>query len=359
MRFSLATGAIALTIAVASCAPATETPAVTAQAAAEDATVTDAKAFMARAESELSDISDEASLVFWNQATNITGETNAAAADVGARATKLAVSLANQSKTFDIDALPSDLARKFTRLRAGITIPAPSTEGAAEELSSITTGLDAAYATGRFTYKGKDLTLDELSTIIETSRDPEELKAVWEGWRTISPAMKDDYARMVEIANQGARELGYASLDQMWLSNYDMAPEEMEAQVDRLWGQVKPLYSELHCYARTKLNAQYGDDVQPGTGPIRADLLGNMWAQDWSGIYDLVKTHTPGPSYNLTARLVERGYDPIRMVKTGEALFTSLGLAPLPQTFWERSMITRPADREVICHASAWNLDNK
>lgn len=359
MRFSLATGAIALTIAVASCAPATETPAVTAQAAAEDATVTDAKAFMARAESELSDISDEASLVFWNQATNITGETNAAAADVGARATKLAVSLANQSKTFDIDALPSDLARKFTRLRAGITIPAPSTEGAAEELSSITTGLDAAYATGRFTYKGKDLTLDELSTIIETSRDPEELKAVWEGWRTISPAMKDDYARMVEIANQGARELGYASLDQMWLSNYDMAPEEMEAQVDRLWGQVKPLYSELHCYARTKLNAQYGDDVQPGTGPIRADLLGNMWAQDWSGIYGLVKTHTPGPSYNLTARLVERGYDPIRMVKTGEALFTSLGLAPLPQTFWERSMITRPADREVICHASAWNLDNK
>lgn len=363
MRFSLATSAIALTIAVASCAAPKETLAETTPAAtetvAEDTTITDAKAFMARAESELSDMSDEASLVFWNQATNITDETNAAAAEVGARATKLAVSLANESKTFNIDDLPPDLARKFTRLRAGITIPAPSTEGAAEELSNITTGLDAAYGTGTFNYKGKDLTLDELSTIIETSRDPEELKAVWEGWRTVSPAMKDDYARMVEIANEGARELGYASLDQMWLSNYDMPPEEMEAEVDRLWGQVEPLYDELHCYARTKLNAQYGDDVQPKTGPIRADLLGNMWAQDWSGIYDVVKTDTPGPSYNLTERLVEKGYDPIKMVKTGEAFFTSLGLAPLPQTFWERSMITRPADREVICHASAWDLDNK
>ncbi len=363
MRFSLATSTIALTIALSGCAAAKdalqETTPVAAESVTESATVTEARAFMARAESELSDMSDEASLVFWAQATNITDETNAAAAEVGARATKLSVSLANDSKKFNLDDLPADLARKMTRLRAGITIPAPSTEGAAEELAKITTGLDATYGTGTFNYKGKDLTLDELSTIIETSRDPEELKAVWEGWRTVSPAMKDDYARMVEIANEGARELGYPSLDQMWLSNYDMAPEEMEAEVDRLWGQVEPLYNELHCYARGRLNAQYGDDIQPKTGPIRADLLGNMWAQDWSGIYDVVKTDTPGPSYNLTARLVEKGYDPLKMVKTGEGFFTSLGLAPLPATFWERSMITRPEGREVVCHASAWDLDNK
>ena len=363
MRFSLATSAIALTIAVASCAAPKETLAettpVTTETVAEDTTIADATAFMARAESELSDMSDEASIIFWNQATNITDETNAAAAEVGARYTKLAVSLANESKKFNLADLPPELARKMTRLRAGITIPAPSTEGAAEELSAITTDLEAKYGTGTFNYKGKDLTLDELSTIIETSRDPEELKAVWEGWRTVSPAMKDEYARMVEIANEGARELGYPSLDQMWLSNYDMPPEEMEAEVDRLWGQVEPLYKELHCYARNRLNAQYGDDIQPKTGPIRADLLGNMWAQDWSGIYDVVKTDTPGPSYNLTARLVEKGYDPLKMVKTGEGFFTSLGLAPLPATFWERSMITRPEGREVVCHASAWDLDNK
>ncbi|WP_035540587.1 M2 family metallopeptidase [Hyphomonas oceanitis] len=363
MRLSLATSAIALTVALASCtAPKEtlrETTPVAAETTTESPTVTEARAFMARAESELSDMSDEASLVFWAQATNITDETNAAAAEIGARATKLSVSLANESKKFNIDDLPPDLARKMTKLRGGITIPAPSTEGAAEELSKITTDLDAKYGTGTFNYKGKDMTLDELSTIIETSRDPEELKAVWEGWRTVSPAMKDEYARMVEIANEGAQELGYPSLDQMWLSNYDMAPEEMEAEVDRLWTQVEPLYKELHCYARTRLNAQYGDDVQPKTGPIRADLLGNMWAQDWSGIYDVVKTDTPGPSYNVTQRLLEKGYDPIKMVKTGEAFFTSLGFEPLPETFWERSMITRPEGKEVICHASAWDLDNK
>jgi peptidyl-dipeptidase A len=363
MRLSLATSAIALTVALASCtAPKEtlqETSPVAAEATTESPAVTEARAFMARAESELSDISDEASLVFWAQATNITDETNAAAAEVGARATKLSVSLANESKKFNIDDLPQDLARKMTKLRAGITIPAPSTEGAAEELSTITTDLEAKYGTGTFNYKGKDMTLDELSTIIETSRDPEELKAVWEGWRTVSPAMKDEYARMVEIANEGAVELGYPSLDQMWLSNYDMAPEEMEVEVDRLWSQVEPLYKELHCYARTRLNAEYGDTVQPKTGPIRADLLGNMWAQDWSGIYDVVKTDTPGPSYNVTQRLVEKGYDPIKMVKTGEAFFKSLGFAPLPETFWERSMITRPEGKEVVCHASAWDLDNK
>ncbi|MEH6696636.1 MAG: M2 family metallopeptidase [Hyphomonas sp.] len=363
MRLSLATSAIALTVALASCAAPKETLQETTPVAVETSTksdtVAEARAFMARAESELSDMSDEASLVFWAQATNITDETNAAAAEVGARATKLQVSLANESKKYNIEDLPADLARKMTKLRAGITIPAPSTEGAAEELSKITTDLDAKYGTGTFNYKGKDMTLDELSTIIETSRDPEELKAVWEGWRTVSPAMKDEYARMVEIANEGAVELGYPSLDQMWLSNYDMPPEDMEAEVDRLWGQVEPLYKELHCYARTKLNAQYGDDVQPKTGPIRADLLGNMWAQAWSSIYDVVKPETPGPSYDLTARLVEKGYDPIKMVKTGEAFFTSLGFEPLPETFWERSMITRPEGREVVCHASAWDLDNE
>ena len=339
--------------------PAAEVP---APPIAEDTgEVAEARAFLERADAELGAMSKEISPVFWEQATNITDETNAAAAEAGARATKLAVSLANESKQFkDVD-LPPDLARKMQRLQSGVTIPAPSTEGAAEELSQITTGLEATYGTGTFTYKGEALNLDQLSTIIETSRDPEELKTVWEGWRTVSPPMKDDYARMVEIANEGARELGYDNLKTMWLSNYDMPPEEMAAEVERLWGQVEPLYEELHCYVRAELNAEYGDEVQPATGPIRADLLGNMWSQGWSSIYPVVAPEgLPGQGYDLTAELVEADYDPIKMVETGEAFFTSLGLAPLPETFWERSMIVRPpAPREVVCHASAWDLDDE
>lgn len=325
-----------------------------------DTDVAAVEAFLDRADAELGQMSKEISPVFWEQATNITDETNAAAAEAGARATKLAVSLANESKQFNDVELPPELARKMKRLQSGVTIPAPSTDGAAEELSQITTGLEATYGTGTFTYKGEELNLDQLSTIIETSRDPEELKAVWEGWRTISPPMKDDYARMVEIANEGARELGYDNLKTMWLSKYDMPPEDMAVEVDRLWSQVEPLYEELHCYVRAELNEQYGDAVQPATGPIRADLLGNMWSQQWSNIYPVVKPEgLPGQGYDLTEELVAADYDAIRMVETAEGFFTSLGLAPLPETFWERSMIVRPEDREVVCHASAWDLDDE
>ena len=326
----------------------------------ENTRVAEARAFLERADAELGQMSKEVSPVFWEQATNITDETNAAAAEAGARATTLAVSLANESKQFNDVDLPPDLARKMKRLQSGVTIPAPSSEGAAEELSKITTGLEATYGTGTFTYKGEELNLDQLSTIIETSRDPAELKVVWEGWRTVSPPMKDDYARMVEIANEGAQELGYDNLKTMWLSKYDMPPEEMAAEVDRLWGQVEPLYEQLHCYVRAELNEEYGDAVQPANGPIRADLLGNMWSQSWSNIYPLVQPEgLPGQGYDLTEELVEADYTPIRMVETAEGFFTSLGLAPLPETFWERSMIVRPDDREVVCHASAWDLDDE
>jgi peptidyl-dipeptidase A len=327
---------------------------------AESTEVAEARAFLERADAELGQMSKEISPIFWEQATNITDETNAAAAEAGARATTMAVSLANESKQFNDVDLPADLARKMQRLQSGVTIPAPSTEGAAEELSQITTGLEATYGTGTFNYKGEDLNLDQLSTIIETSRDPEELRAVWEGWRTVSPPMKDDYARMVEIANEGAVELGYDNLKTMWLSKYDMPPEEMATEVDRLWSQVSPLYEELHCYVRAELNEEYGDDVQPATGPIRADLLGNMWSQQWSNIYPLVEPEgLPGQGYNLTDELIAADYDAIEMVETAEAFFVSLGLDPLPQTFWERSMIVRPEDREVVCHASAWDLDDE
>ena len=318
-----------------------------------------AKAFIADAEARLAENSEFAGRTAWNQATNITFDTSLLLSLASAESTKLSVEIANATKQFEGVDLPADLARKMQILRSGIVIPAPSTAGAADELAKITTKLDSTYATGTFNYKGEDLNLDQLSTIIETSRDPEELKAVWEGWRTVSPAMRDDYGRMVEIANQGATELGFPNLADMWLSNYDMAPEDMSAEVERLWGQVEPLYKELHCYVRAELNDHYGDEVQPAGGPIRADLLGNMWAQSWSGIYPLVAPETAAESYDLTAILEEKGFDAVQMVETGESFFSSLGMRELPETFWERSQIVRPRDREVVCHASAWDLDNE
>ena len=318
-----------------------------------------AAAFVAGAEQRLADLSEEAARIQWTRATNITHDTMWLESRINAEFTELQVELANGAARFNDVEVPADVRRKLNLLRLGIVLPAPNRPGAASELAEITTRLDSTYATGKFEHKGQQITLDEATILMAESRDPAETRALYEGWRTVSPQMAPDYARMVEIANEGSRELGFADTGAMWRAGYDMEPDAFAAETDRLWEQVKPFYENLHCYVRSRLNAKYGDEVQPDTGPIRADLLGNMWSQQWGNIYDVVAPATAGGSgYDLTELLREHDYDAVRMVKTGENFYTSMGLDPLPQTFWDRSMITRPRDREVVCHASAWNLDN-
>ena len=345
----------------ASMVSASADPAMTTTAEAEfPATAEGATAFVAQAEERLAALSEEAARIQWTRATNITFDTMWLESKINAEYTELQVELANGAARFNDVSVPADVRRKLNLLRQSIVLPAPNRPGAATELAEITTRLDSTYATGKFEFKGKPITLDEASLILADSRDPAETKALYEGWRTVSPVMAADYTRMVEIANEGSRELGYADTGALWRSGYDMDADAFAAETDRLWEQVKPFYDNLHCYVRTQLNEKYGDEVQPDTGPIRADLLGNMWSQQWGNIYDVVAPPSAGGSgYDLTELLVDAGYDARKMVETGEGFYTSMGLAPLPDTFWERSMITRPADREVVCHASAWDLDNE
>ena len=337
-----------------------QTTAPAAPAAATfPATPAGARAFVDAAEARLAELSEYAARVAWVRATYITHDTMWLESRANADYTELSVQLATEAARFNDVQVDEVTRRKLNILRQGIVLPAPNQPGAAAELAEITTRLDSTYATGKFTYDGRELTLNDAEEIIAESRDPEVTRAMYEGWRTVSPVMADDYTRMVEIANQGSRDLGFADTGAMWRSGYDMAPDAFAAETDRLWDQVRPFYENLHCYVRSRLNERYGDAVQPATGPIRADLLGNMWSQQWGNIYDVVApTNLPDSSYSLDDLLVEAGYDAERMVRTGEGFYTSLGLAPLPDTFWERSMITRPEDREVVCHASAWDLDN-
>ncbi|MFQ5671320.1 MAG: M2 family metallopeptidase, partial [Acidobacteriota bacterium] len=207
--------------------------------------------------------------------------------------------------------------------------------------------------------KGGDcLALEDLTRILARSRDPAKLLDAWRGWRTISPPLRPMYQRFVQLANEGAAELGFADLGSMWRSGYDMPPERFVAEMERLWSQVRPLYLALHCYVRAALAHVYGSDIVPPHGPIPAHLLGNMWSQDWSNISDLVAPPGSDPGYDLTALLQENKTTPRDMVRYGERFFTSLGFDPLPSTFWERSLFTKPRDREVVCHASAWDIDN-
>jgi peptidyl-dipeptidase A len=369
MKFAASVSLIALALAGCATNPppaavAAADPLAAPPAADDGAAPTAAMAdeFVARAEKQLEDLSLYVNKSGWVNATYITEDTDWLAAKAGAEYTELQVRLANEAARFnDVQGLSFDTRRKLDILKQSIVAPAPNIPGAADELATLLTGLQSQYGKGKGTYRGKELPGVELEALMGTVRNPQHLQEMWVSWHNnVGRPMRDEYGRFVEISNSGAKELGFADTGAMWRSGYDMPPDEFALLTDQLWGQVKPLYDQLHCYVRSELSKKYGPSVQPATGPIRADLLGNMWAQEWGGIYDIVAPPGAGDiGYDLTDLLVAKKYTPEKIVRTGETFFSSLGFAPLPQTFWERSMITKPADREVVCHASAWDIDNE
>jgi peptidyl-dipeptidase A len=320
--------------------------------------LSDARKFIDESEATLMTLSEESGRANWVQATYITHDTEILAALANQRIIDAQVRMAKEATRFDKLPLPEDLARKMRLLKLSLTLAAPANPKESEELTRIVTGMESTYGKGKYCRTPNDcLDLQQITRIMAKSRDPKELLDVWRGWHTISPPMRDEFKRYVELANKGARELGFADTGAMWRSKYDMPPAAFAKELDRLWEQVKPLYQSLHAYVRHKLREKYGD-VVPANGPIPAHLLGNMWAQEWGNIFELVAPQDADPGYDLTQILKQKNYDYRRMVESGERFFTSLGFAPLPKTFWERSLFLKPPDREVVCHASAWNIDN-
>jgi peptidyl-dipeptidase A len=249
-------------------------------------------------------------------------------------------------------------------LRIASALPAPSDPGKRAELAAIAAKLEGIYGKGKWcgaprvaarsAVQCRDL--QDLEQVLAKSRSYAQLLDAWSGWHTISREMRPLYARMVELSNEGAREIGHRDLGELWRSGYDMSPTELEADTERLWQEVKPLYDELHCYVRARLAKFYGADRVPPGKPIPAHLLGNMWAQSWENLYPLLEPYRNQPSLDVDAALKRQKYGPVEMVRLGEAFFTSLGFDPLPASFWERSQLVKPRDRDVVCHASAWDV---
>src|SRR5579863_5428314 len=324
---------------------------------AKPPTLADARAFMDRAQAQLLDLTTQQQRADWVKDTFITHDTEILAAKADEQVIAATMQLAKESTRFNQLNLPDNLARQFKLLRLSLTLAAPSDPKEARELTQIAARMEGMYGSGKYCpHPGTCRDLDQLSDVLRTGTDPKELLDAWRGWHTISPPMRPLFQRYVELGNKGARELGFADMGAMWRSKYDMPADAFPAEMDRLWEQVKPLYLSLHAYVRWKLREKYGDLV-PANGPIPAHLLGNMWAQEWENIYSLVAPKDADPGYDLTAILKSRDTQPTDMVKYAERFFTSLGFAPLPNTFWERSLFVKPRDRDVVCHASAWDID--
>jgi peptidyl-dipeptidase A len=330
-------------------------------------TEAEAKAFLDEANADLLRLGNEAAQAGWVHATYITDDTDA----LSAKANEVLLTRTNEiviaARRFKEMKLPPEMARQFMLLNLN---GSPTDPKLVAELTQVSASLDGMYGKGKYCPPGKSgdacLGIDQIDMLMAKSRDPKELRELWEGWHRISPPMRTKYARLVELSNQGAKEFGFKDTGDLWRSNYDMTPAEFSAELEHAWTQLEPMYKELHAYVRFRLIQKYGAAAARPDGMIPAYLLGNMWAQEWGNIYDVVAPDTAG-SYkmpDLEGALKQQigQVTPLeagkKMARYGEGFFTSLGFEPLPATFWERSQFIKPRDRDVVCHASAWDVDN-
>ena len=315
--------------------------------------------FLTKVEEENKKYGPIISSASWISSNFITFDSQKVIADYGTRYTLNSLEKARKASNFDNVLTSPENRRMLNILKSSFVMPPPLDESLASELSEITTGLEAMYGSGEYCYEdGHCFDLEAFEAIIDKSRNPKQLLSAWRGWHEIGKPMKPMYLRMVEIGNKGSKDLGYDGLSDLWFSKYDMPADEFLNETDRVWDEVKPLYDALHCHVRAKLNDHYGDDVISKTGPLPVHMLGNMWGQSWSNIYDLVYTEeTNDNSIDVTQIIKDKNLSEIEMVEYAEDFFLSIGFEPLPETFWERSLFVKPLDRSVVCHASAWNLD--
>jgi peptidyl-dipeptidase A len=329
----------------------------------------EAVAFVAQVNTDLVELAKEGNAAGWTQQTYITPDTQYLNARVTDHYLEYFSRTAAAAAKYDKakDKLDASTERSLLLIKLGVSAPAPSDPAKRAELANLTTELDAMYGEGKYCPPGTNKDgkktdcriYDDLAETIATSRNYADLTEAWVGWHSIAKPMRPKYQRFVELANEGAKELGFDDVGVLWRARYDMPVADFEKEGDRLFAQVKPLYQGLHCYARKRLQQRYGKDKVPDGKPIPAQLLGNMWAQQWNRVYDDLLKPYPAASIESADRLLQKfKWDAVKMTKSAESFYTSIGFPALPQKFWERSMLTRPRDREVVCHASAWDMDN-
>jgi peptidyl-dipeptidase A len=363
--------AVAISLGASVVAAQTVSPADHSASATAPAqpTVQETESWMAATEADLAALDKEAAQASWVEETYITDDTAALSANASARYLARRNRAIEEARRFDkLEGMPADLQRKLKLLKLN---GSPTDPKLLEEMTRVSGELSGMYGKGKYcrpkpgAAEGEQecLGIDEIDQLMAKGRDPMELQDLWVGWHKVGAPMRDKYARLVELKNQGAREFGFKDTGDLWRAGYDMPPEKFSAEMDRVWAQLRPFYMELQAYVRTRLIQRYGAAAQREDGMIPAHLLGNMWAQEWGNVYDLVAPSTAPKTFDLAAALkakignVTPKQSAVAMVKYGEAFYVSLGFEKLPETLWQRSMLVRPADRDVQCHPSAWDVD--
>jgi peptidyl-dipeptidase A len=328
---------------------------------ANDKLVAEAKQFVKDADPKLRKLIVDQSVAEWANETDITKQHEAAAAKASEIESVAITKMVKDARKFDpiLDKLDPDTKRQLLLLKFQAQ-PSPDDPKQATELAETATQMTSLYGKGVCTTSaGKETCLDveHWGRLLQKSRKPDELLATWKTWHdAVGHAERDLFVKYVDLTNTGAKAIGFKDVAALWQSNYDMPADKLAPEVDRLWGQVKPLYDQLHCYTRRTLNKMYGDKVVPPKGPIPAHLLGNMWAQSWDYLYPELEPYKGVAPIDVTPVLA-KSYDAKKMVQMGEGFYTSLGMDPLPATFWDRSQLTKPEKKDVVCHASAWDVE--
>ena len=335
-----------------------------APAPAKKPTPAEAKAFLATVNADLKRLGTQAARADWVKNTYITDDTEILSAEAAEALMIYTATAIKKAASFDGVAVDKDTARALHLLKISADLPAPNDAAKTSELARLASQMTSMYGKGKSCHtvakRGKPdaqecRDLEVLGAVLQKSRNYDELETAWNDWHSISPEIAPLFTKYVSLVNEGSKNLGFSDAGGLWKSRYDMTPAQFETEMERLWGQVKPLYEDLHCYVRSKLAKKYPGKVKD-EGPIPAFLLGNMWAQEWGNIYDVVEPYPGQASLDVTAALQKKGVDELKLAHMGEDFFVGLGLKKLPDSFWQRSMLVKPRDRDVVCHASAWDV---
>ncbi|MFZ5635244.1 MAG: M2 family metallopeptidase [Pseudomonadota bacterium] len=378
-------------LALSACQKDPSKPASGANAGTAAEPDANADALIARVNRELKETYPDLTAAQWLSSTYINDDSQTVAAKAQERFLVQLNGWIGAAKPFEGQKMSPETARSILLLKLSTAMPPPSDPKKLAELTKIATKMEGDYGAGEYcTGEGEAKTCRDLGQLSETlavDRDYQAQLDAWQGWHTISQPMRKDYARFVELVNEGAKDMGFADAGEMWRSGYDMTPAEIAAETDRLWGQVKPLYEQLHCYTRTRLQAKYGQDKGAvAGGMLPAHLMGNMWQQDWGNLWDVLEPYKGAGSLDITGALQKRyqyhyaqavakagtGADSATLVEAdrqaqletakemtqrAENFYVSLGMPKLPESYWQKTQFIKPRDREVQCHASAWDMN--